>query len=815
MVTKQADKGDSCKLTFKNLDIYEAVTQVTLDKTELTLKQRETAVLGASVQPENATHTDLVFKSLDTKIAAVSANGTVTAVAPGAATIRVISTDGPYADCRVTVTQDETISDFTVDDRGYITGYTGESGNLVIPGTVENKTVLGVASGAFQNRWDIETVTLPDSLQHIEDNAFSHCGNLSAVTFGSGLKTIGSRAFENCTHLRSLTLPEGLESLGEYAFNSCESLEMVTLPSTLSKLPKGAFYICWRLKEVNIPEGVTHIGQDAFYECEGMLKLTLPTTLRTISSGAFAACVRLTEITIPEGVETVEQQAFMSCTALTAIHLPATLKNLGSQYPGDAFERSDVLGCNHLTTVTITEGNLWFSAYDGLLYSADGKTLLFCPRGLTSTAVKEGTERIGDYAFFYCRALESLTLPTSIRHIGSNSISVCEQLRTLHLPEGLVSIGDAAFASSAALTEVNIPSTVETIGNHAFLGTALEALVLPTGVKSIGAEALAYNPKLNSVTIRSGLADIGADLCKNSPNVTIWTDSAAAPIYAYAQANGITVRLLNSGSGSSSSGSSGSSGSAVSISAVKNGSVTVSPRSASKGDTVTITVKPDNGYQLDDLTVTDQSGNELKLTDLGNGKYTFIMPNGRVKINAVFAQENAASMFSDVTAGAYYYEAVRWAQEKEITGGIGNGLFGPDNSCTRAQIVTFLWRAAGSPEPKNTGSFSDVSAGSYYAKAVAWAVENGITTGTGSGKFSPNAACTRAQSVTFLFRSIGKSVDSKTTFSDVPADNYYADAVAWAVENGVTNGIGGGLFGPDNICTRAQIVTFLYRVYQG
>ena len=474
-----------------------------------------------------------------------------------------------------------------------------------------------------------------------------------------------------------------------------------------------------------------------------------------------------------------------------------------------------MLGCNHLTMVTVTEGNLWFSAYDGLLYSADGKTLLFCPRGLTSTAVKEGTERIGDYAFFYCRALESLTLPTSIRHIGSNSISVCEQLRTLHLPEGLVSIGDAAFASSAALTEVNIPSTVETIGNHAFLGTALETLVLPTGVKSIGAEALAYNPTLNSVTIRSGLADIGADLCKNSPNVTIWTDSAAAPIYAYAQANGITVRLLNSGSGSSSSGSSGSSGSAVSISAVKNGSVTVSPRSASKGDTVTITVKPDNGYQLDDLTVTDQSGNELKLTDLGNGKYTFIMPNGRAKINAVFAQENAASMFSDVTAGAYYYEAVRWAQEKGITGGIGNGLFGPDNSCTRAQIVTFLWRAAGSPEPKNTGSFSDVSAGSYYAKAVAWAVENGITTGTGSGKFSPNAACTRAQSVTFLFRSIGKSVDSKTTFSDVPADNYYADAVAWAVENGVTNGIGGGLFGPDNICTRAQIVTFLYRVYQG
>ena len=136
-------------------------------------------------------------------------------------------------------------------------------------------------------------------------------------------------------------------------------------------------------------------------------------------------------------------------------------------------------------------------------------------------------------------------------------------------------------------------------------------------------------------------------------------------------------------------------------------------------------------------------------------------------------------------------------------------------TCTRAQIVTFLWRAAGSPEPKAMSSFADVSTDAYYAKAVAWAVENGITTGTGDGKFSPDATCTRAQSVTFLFRAIGKLVDSKAEFSDVLTDSYYANAVAWAVENGVTNGIGDGLFGPDNSCTRAQIVTFLFRAYQG
>ena len=248
----------------------------------------------------------------------------------------------------------------------------------------------------------------------------------------------------------------------------------------------------------------------------------------------------------------------------------------------------------------------------------------------------------------------------------------------------------------------------------------------------------------------------------------------------------------------------------------KNGSVTVSPKSASKGDTVTVTVKPDSGYVLETLTVTDKNGNELTLKDKGNGKYTFTMPAGKVEVKATFMEDNSMlNFFYDVPNNAYYYEAVKWAQEKGITGGIGNGLFGPNQPCTRAQIVTFLWRAAGSPEPKAMSSFADVSTDAYYAKAVAWAVENGITTGTGDDKFSPDATCTRAQSVTFLFRAIGKLVDSKAEFSDVLTDSYYANAVAWAVENGVTNGIGNGLFGPDNSCTRAQIVTFLFRAYQG
>ena len=243
--------------------------------------------------------------------------------------------------------------------------------------------------------------------------------------------------------------------------------------------------------------------------------------------------------------------------------------------------------------------------------------------------------------------------------------------------------------------------------------------------------------------------------------------------------------------------------------------MTVSPRSAEKGDTVTITVKPDSGYQLDDLTVTDKNGKELKLTDKGNGKYTFTMPASRVEIKATFVKEVETSPFSDVSTSAYYYEAVKWAQEKGITGGIGNSLFGPNRPCTRAQIVTFLWRAAGSPVVNYAMNMTDVAEDAYYAEAVRWALSEGITTGTGDGKFSPDATCTRAQSVTFLFRAIGKLVDSKAEFSDVLTDSYYANAVAWAVKKGITNGKANGLFGSNDPCTRGQIVTFLYRACQG
>ena len=251
----------------------------------------------------------------------------------------------------------------------------------------------------------------------------------------------------------------------------------------------------------------------------------------------------------------------------------------------------------------------------------------------------------------------------------------------------------------------------------------------------------------------------------------------------------------------------------------ENGTVTVSTKNATSGSTVTITVKPDDGFKLDELTVIDKNGNELKLTDKGNGKYTFTMPTSKVEVNATFVKEVETSPFGDVSTSAYYYEAVKWAQKKGITGGIGNGLFGPNQPCTRAQIVTFLWRAAGSPVVNYAMNMSDVPEGSYYAEAVRWALSEGIATGTTGNTFSPDSECTRAQAVAFLFRYAASEAvtlqELVSGFSDADSVPGYAlPAMNWALAEEIVQGNGSKLM-PNDSCTRAQIVTFLFRAYQG
>ena len=242
--------------------------------------------------------------------------------------------------------------------------------------------------------------------------------------------------------------------------------------------------------------------------------------------------------------------------------------------------------------------------------------------------------------------------------------------------------------------------------------------------------------------------------------------------------------------------------------------MTVSPSRAIYGDTVTITVEPDEGYELDELIVTDSDGDEIDVERVSATRYTFEMPRSRVTVEATFVEiteEPDLPTFTDVPESAYYYDAVYWAVENGVTNGTSATTFSPDMAVSRAQMVTFLWRAHGSPKATGTNPFTDVSTSDYYYDAVLWAVANGVTNGTSATTFSPDMAVTRAQAVTFQWRAAGSPVVSGSSFGDVAADAYYVNAVTWAVANGITNGTSGTTFSPDVVVSRAQAVTFLHR----
>lgn len=244
-----------------------------------------------------------------------------------------------------------------------------------------------------------------------------------------------------------------------------------------------------------------------------------------------------------------------------------------------------------------------------------------------------------------------------------------------------------------------------------------------------------------------------------------------------------------------------------------NGAVSVSPKNAIQGSTVTVKVTPDSGYVVDEVAVTDNRGNEVKLTQKGVGTYTFTMPAGQVTVTAAFAPAAEQSPFRDVSASDYYYDAVKWAAEEGITSGTSADLFSPSAPCTRAQMVTFLWRAAGSPNVGGALTFTDVADSAYYAPAVRWAASVGVTSGTGAGRFSPDAPCTRGQMAAFLYRwQQSPAASGSNPFADVADSDYYYAAVLWAYQKGVTQGVSASAFAPSAPCTRGQMAMFLYQL---
>lgn len=415
--------------------------------------------------------------------------------------------------------------------------------------------------------------------------------------------------------------------------------------------------------------------------------------------------------------------------------------------------------------------------------------------------------------------LDELNGDMEIKDAAANATRCQEEGKKVALPVGSVIHRDGSITIPAD-EENPYGSTIDPEGTRRTHGVLTVSPDSSTVYSNAGTTSFTYTYNGDGpVTAKSSDSSVAtASVSGNTVTVTILKAGNANITVSAPQTNAYTAAsdvhtltvLQYTSSGGSSSGTTTY---PITVEDSRNGEAESNRHRAERGDTVTITVDPDRGYELDELIVTDSSGDEIEVRRLSNGKYTFTMPRSAVTVEAVFTAAAAEGTFADVSPDAYYADAVEWAVANGITGGTTATTFSPNNPCTRAHAVTFLWRAAGEPEPETTAMpFTDVAEGAYYYDAVLWAMENGITEGTTETTFSPDAPCTRAQIVTFLWRSEGKPApQSAMGFTDVAAGAYYFDAVAWAVENGITNGTSAAAFSPYNTCTRAQIVTFIYR----
>lgn len=653
--------------------------------------------------------------------------------------------------------------------------------NVVVPEGI--KYIGADAFNAYStqtpnNMETLKSITLPESLVSIGKNAFQACKALESITIPKNVSEIGGGAFSNCSSLVTAEILGPVKELTGTTgvFLGCAALKNVTLPDTLTNIGTGTFNGCASLEKIDLPAGLTEIGREAFNGCESLKEAIIPSGVTEIPGFAFTGCLALEKVELPEGITSIGEYAFDLTVEkdnafvnddpkLESINIPSTVTSISGNFLGGVkadggtaliFEGNtppdfETAALDGISGEGVNKPTVYYPAEAVDAYTAEGSDLI--TNGLVSAPV-EGEENENQY---------SLTVTPSTNSVYENNTISFTVASTL--PK------DAVLAVESSNTTV---ATATLSGN--------QKSITVTGVKE-GTATITVSIKLGAVVL-------------TSESVTVTVDERGT-----------------SGGGSSSDDNDPT----YSISAPDNvtgGSVKVTPGSASAGTRVTITAKPDAGYELDELTVTDSKGNELKITDRGDHKYTFQMPDRKVEIEVSFKlveTEPEAPAFADVPASAYYADAVAWAVEQGITSGTSATTFSPDMSCTRAQIVTFLWRANGSPKADGANPFTDVSADAYYYDAVLWAVKQGITSGTSATAFSPDATVTRAQTVTFLYRAAGTPAVSGGSFADVAADAYYANAVAWAVKEGVTSGTGGNSFSPDAPCTRGQIVTFLYR----
>ena len=549
--------------------------------------------------------------------------------------------------------------------------------------------------------------------------------------------------------IHSVVIEQAVTSIGDYAFSGCSSLTSITIPEGVTSIGHHAFSGCSNLTNITIPKGVTSIGYWAFECCTSLTSITIPDGVTSIGDSAFEYCTSLTSITLPDSVTSIGYRAFFGCTSLTSITLPDSVTSI----------RDEVFYCcSSLTSITIPKS----------VTSIGNKAFYGCS-SLTSITFPNGVTSIGDYAFYYCSSLTSITIPEGVTSIGDKAFDFCNSLKVVAFLGEKPSINSSAFAGVVA--DAYYPESLDsdsswkksgalsgyggmlnwkpwyTLGDYLFCEHVLEDTVVPptcTWGYTLHKCACGYSYRTDF--------ELGSGHDWDTPRYAWSSDHSA-----------ITATRVCKNDASHTESEQGKVSSAVTKEAT---------------------------YDAEgEITYTAAFTNPA-----------FATQTAVVKTPRLERPTPAENPFTDLANGSYYYDAVLWAVENGVTAGTSANAFSPDNGCTRAQVVTFLWRAAGQPEPSsNYNPFTDVDADAYYYKAVLWAVERNVTSGTSATTFSPDATCTRAQIVTFLWRYEGQP-EPKTAsnpFSDVAGDAYFAKAVLWAAENGVTSGTSATTFSPE------------------
>jgi len=688
-----------------------------------------------------------------------------------------------------------------------------ETGILYVDGDVPQCDYwLGYYPPWYEWREAITEVRISEGVEEIGDDGFAECSNMTKVTFPSTLKTIGEHAFVYCYELTAFSVDEK----NPY-FTSDDQGVLYTKDMKKLLVCPGGF-----TGKLVIPYGVTTLAEYAVATCEKITEIQIPNSVTRLEWGAISYCPALTHISLPDSVEFVDSAAFHECTNLKSVDL-ANAELIDPSFTG----------CVSLERITVSKDNAYMACdSQGALYSKDMTSIIRCPMGfrgsfvipkgveiisyeafiecvnLTAVEIPEGVKSLQSLAFYSCSSLKNLTIPNSVRSIEDSVFAYCGALTDISLPKGLTEMGSAVFEECTSLKTVEFPDTLTAIPYDSFSGcTVLERVSLPNQLTVIESDAFSGCFSLHSIELPQTLKEIGDEAfysCLSLKDLQLPYGLKRIGDHAFAHCRALQSLYIPE-------------------------SVKELGWSLLYGcESLSSLIIPSC---VTDLEVFDIGGiNSLKAIYLRGPapvqEYMYL-PDG-VTLYYIEGQEGWTTPLwkgyntktwsgywaTDVKESDYFYEPVQWAMKEGITTGVGKDLFRPENTCTRAQVVTFLWRAKGCPEPTATKNpFKDISPKDYYYKAVLWAAEQGITTGVTKDRFAPEKGCTRAQIVTFLWRAEGKPQTSniQNPFKDMEEDTYYSPAVLWAVEQRITTGKTKDRFAPEDLCTRAQVVTFLWR----